>query len=139
MPTVVQFSEKDLLRGKIITPGWYRVLINSVGEAPAKASEKGPSTNYPIEGTILFHGDTGDVEFKNTPIDWNFNSKAMGFAIGYFQAFGVEVKANTRFDLKASEGQQLDVFIENGEYQGRIVNRVNHKYRMPKPEVQAVA
>ena len=139
MPTVVQFSEKDLLRGKIITPGWYRVLINSVGEAPAKASEKGPSTNYPIEGTILFHGDTGDVEFKGTPIDWNFNSKAMGFAIGYFQAFGVEVKANTRFDLKASEGQQLDVFIENGEYQGRIVNRVNHKYRMPKPEVQAVA
>jgi hypothetical protein len=60
---VVQFGQRDLLRGKIVTPGWYRVRIETVGEAPAKASEKGPSTNYPVEGTILFNGDNGDVEF----------------------------------------------------------------------------
>ena len=139
MSTVIQFSDRDLLRGKIITPGWYRVLINSIGEAPAKASEKGPSTNYPVEGTILFHGDNGDIEFKNTPVDWNFNSKAIGFAVGFLQAFGVEVKAGSRFDLQAAVGKQVDVYIENGEYQGRIVNRVNHKYRAPKEDVTAVA
>lgn len=135
---VISISEKDLLRGKIITPGWYRVKIASVGEAPAKASEKGPSTNYPVEGTILFNGDTGDTQFAGFPLDWNFNSKAIGFTIGYLEAFGVEVKAGTRFDLKSSEGRELDVFVENGEWQGRLVNRVNHKYRKPRPEVSAV-
>ena len=136
---VIQFSERDLLRGKIITPGWYRVLINSVGEAPAKASEKGPSTNYPVEATIKFNGDTGDTEFAGTPVDWNFNSKAIGFAVGFLQAFGVDVKAGSRFDLKSAEGREVDVFVENDTYQNRLVNRVNHKYRAPRPEVSAVA
>lgn len=136
---VINFSERDLLRGKIITPGWYRVKINAVGEAPAKSSEKGPSTNYPVEATIMFNGDTGDTEFAGCPIDWNFNSKAIGFAVGYLQAFGVDVKPNTRFDLKSSEGRELDVFIENDTYQNRLVNRVNHKYRTPREEVQPVS
>lgn len=134
---VVSFSDRDLLRGKIVTPGWYRVKIQSVGEAPAKASEKGPSTNYPVEATILFNGDTGDREFAGVPLDWNFNSKAIGFAVGFLQAFGVEVKAGTRFDLKSAEDRELDVFVENDTYQNRLVNRVNHKYRAPRPDVQA--
>jgi hypothetical protein len=136
---VVSFSDRDLLRGKVVIPAWYRIKIETVGEAPAKASDKGPSTNYPVEGTILFNGDTGDTQFKGVPIDWNFNSKAIGFAVGFLGAFGVEVKAGTRFDLKSAEGRELDVYIENGEWQGRIVNRVNHKYRTPRTDVQAVA
>ncbi len=135
---VVQFSQRDLMRGTIITPGWYRVKIESVGEAPAKASDKGPSTNYPVEGTVLFNGDTGDTQFAGIPVDWNFNSKAIGFAVGYLKAFGVEVKAGSRFDLKASETKELDVFIENDTWQGRLVNRVNHKYREPRADVSAV-
>jgi len=134
---IIQFGDRDLLRGKLITPGWYRVRIESVGEAPAKASEKGPSTNYPVEGTVMFHGDTGDKEFAGVPLDWNFNSKAIGFAVGFLQAFGVEVKSGTRFDLKSAEGRELDVFVENDTYQGRMVNRVNHKYRSPRADVQA--
>jgi len=136
---VISFSDRDLLRGKIITPGWYRVKIDSVGEAPAKQSDKGPSTNYPVEGTILFNGDNGDTQFTGCPLDWNFNSKAIGFSVGFLQAFGVEVKANTRYDLKSAEGKELDVFVENDTYQNRLVNRVNHKYRAPRPEVSAVA
>lgn len=134
---IISFSERDLLRGITVTPGWYRVKINSVGEAPAKASEKGPSTNYPVEATILFNGDNGDIQFAGAPLDWNFNSKAIGFAVGYLKSFGVEVKAGTRFDLKSSEGLEVDVYVENDTYQGRIVNRVNHKYRPVKSEVTA--
>lgn len=136
---VISFSDRDLLRGKIITPGWYRVRIESIGEAPAKQSEKGPSTNYPVEATIKFNGDTGDVEFTGVPVDWNFNSKAIGFAVGFLQAFGVDVKAGTRFDLKSAEGREIDVFVENDTYQNRLVNRVNHKYRTPRSDVLAVA
>jgi len=132
---VISFSDRDLLRGKIITPGWYRVKIDTVGEAPAKQSDKGPSTNYPVEATLLFNGDNGDVEFKGCPVDWNFNSKAIGFAVGFLSAFGVEVKSGTRFDLKSAEGREVDVYIENDTYQNRLVNRVNHKYRTPRTEV----
>jgi hypothetical protein len=135
---VVTFTNRDLLRGKIVTPAWYRVRIESVGEQPT-TSEKGPSTNYPVEATILFNGDDGSVEFKDVPLSWNFNSKAIGFAVGFLQAFGVEVKADTRFDLKSAEGREVDVFAENDIYQNRQVNRVNHKYRPIRPEVTAVA
>ena len=136
---IVTFSDRDLLRGKIITPGWYRVRIEAIGEAPAKDSGKGPSTNYPVEGTIQFNGDNGDITFANVPIEWNFNSKAQGFAVGFLQAFGVDVKPGVRFDLKSAEGKDIDVFIENATWDNRLVNRVNHKYRTPKSDVTAVS
>lgn len=139
MSPVIEFSNRDLLRGKIVTPAWYRVRIEGVGEAPAKQSDKGPSTNYPVEATILFEGDTGRIEFTGVPVDWNFNSKAISFAVGYLQAFGVEVKSGTRFDLASSAGKEVDVYVENDTYQGRLVNRVNHKYRPVRTEVTAVA
>ena len=135
---IVQFSDRDLLRGKVVTPAWYRVRIASVGEGPAKDQTKGPSTNYPVEATILFNGDNGDTEFANVPVDWNFNSKAIGFAVGFLQSFGVEIKSNQRFDLGSASGREVDVFVENDTYQNRTVNRVNHKYRPIKPEVTAV-
>lgn len=136
---VVTFSHRDLMRGTVIEPAWYRVRIETVGEQPAKASDKGPSTNYPVEGTILFNGDNGNTKFAGMPLDWNFNSKAVGFAVGFLAGFGVEVKAGTRFDLKSAEGKEIDIYVENDTYQGRLTNRVNHKYRMIKPEVTAVA
>lgn len=136
---IIQFSQRDLMRGKIVTPAWYRVRIDSVGEAPAKASDKGPSTNYPVESTILFNGDNGDTEFSGIPLDWNFNSKAIGFTVGFLAAFGVDVKANVRFDLKSAEGKELDVFVENDTWQNRLKNQVNHKYRPIRPEVTAVS
>ena len=132
MSTVISFTERDLSKGIIITPGWYRVKIESIGEAPAKPSEKGPSTNYPVEGTILFNADDGTKEFTGAALDWNFNSKALGFAIGFLKAFGVDVTPGTRFDLQSAVGKELDIFVENDTWQGRLVNRVNHKYRTPK-------
>lgn len=137
--TMIAFSQRDLMKGKVIEPSWYRVKIESVGESPAKVSDKGPSTNYPVEATIQFNGDNGDTKYATYPIDWNFNSKAIGFAVGFLEAFGVEVKAGSRFNLKSAEGREVDVYVENDTYQGRVVNRVNHKYRKPKDEVKAVA
>lgn len=126
---IVQFTDRDLLRGKVVEPAWYLVNIDNIGEGPSK---DGGSTNYPTEGTIIKNADTGDEKFKNVPIDWNFNSKAIGFAVGFLAAFGVDVKAGARFELANAVGKQVEVFIENGEYQGRMVNRVNHKYRAPR-------
>jgi hypothetical protein len=123
---IVQFSDRDLLRGKVVEPAWYLVRIDNVGEAPSK---DGGSTNYPVEGMIIKNADNGSEEFANVPLDWNFNSKAIGFAVGFLSAFGVDVKSGARFDLANASGKLIEVFVENGEWQGRIVNRVNHKYR----------
>ena len=135
MPTV-QYGQRDLLRGKVVEPAWYRVRIEAVGEA---LSKDGNSTNFPVEGTILFNGDTGSTEYQGVPLDWMFNSKAIGFSVGFLAAFGLEVKAGQRYDLANAAGKELDVFVENDTWQGRMVNRVNHKYRAPKTEVSAVS
>jgi hypothetical protein len=132
---VIQFGEKDLLRGKVVIPAWYRVHIDSLGEAPSK---DGGSTNYPVEGTILMNSDNGDTEFAGVPLDWNFNSKAIGFAVGFLQAFGVTVEAGKRFDLASAAGKDIDVFVENDTWQGRMTNRVNHKYRAARAVASSV-
>lgn len=123
---IVSFSERDMMRGKVVEPAWYLVRIESVGEAPSK---DGGSTNYPIEGSIIKNADNGSEDFKGLPLDWNFNSKAIGFAVGFLTALGVDIKAGQRFELANAAGKEVEVFVENGEWQGRIVNRVNHKYR----------
>jgi hypothetical protein len=123
---MIQFSERDMLRGKVVEPAWYVVNIEQIGEAPSK---DGNSTNYPVEAKIVKNADNGNEEFAGIPIDWNFNSKAIGFAVGFLQAFGVDVKAGARFDLANAVGRQIEVFVENDTWQGRMVNRVNHKYR----------
>lgn len=143
---IIEISEKDLLRSVVVEPAWYRVRIDEVGEA---LSSKGTSTNYTVEGTILFNGDTGATSFKDkegkeikvtgipTPY-WNFNSLAMGFAVGFLESLNVEVKPGMRVELSAARGKEIDMFIENDTYQGRLVNRTNHKYRKPRPDVVAV-
>jgi len=128
MSPIIGFTSKDLLRGTVVTVAWYRVRIEQVGEQLAK---KGDSTNYPVEAIIMFNADDGSTEFANVPIDWNFNSKALGFAVGYLKALGIEVKEGTRYDLGATATRELDVFIENQLYEGRTINKVNYKFRAP--------
>lgn len=134
---VIEIGDRDILRSTIVEPGnWYRVRVETVGEAPSKNEAK-PSTNFPLEGTILFNGDTGDTRFRGVPINVNFNSLAPGFAVGFLQALGVNVEKG-KYDLKSAEGREIDMFIETGSYNNRLKNECNHKYRAPKPEVTAV-
>lgn len=133
---MVEFSERDLLRGKIVEPAWYRVHIDEI-DAEGQLSKDQKSTNYNVEATILFNGDTGDTTFRGVPLTWNFNSKAMGFSRGLFEALGVELRAGERYRLEAAQGREVDVYVKNEPYQGRILNKVNHDYRKIKPEVAA--
>lgn len=122
----IQFSPRDLLRGKVVVPAWYFMRIEGVGE---KLSSDGGSTNYPVEGTILKDADSGSEEFAGVPVDWNFNSKAIGFAIGFLQSLGVTINATDRFDLNAASGMELEVWVETKIFEGRTLNNVTHKYR----------
>jgi hypothetical protein len=134
---IVEFSQRDMLRGKVVDPAWYRVFIEEIDETGEESKDK-KSTNYKTEGTIMFDGDTGDGKFRGVPVTWNFNSKAMGFSKGLFEAVGLELKAGERYRLEACAGREVDVYIGNKPYQGRILNDINHQYRAIKPDVKLV-
>lgn len=126
---IISITQKDILRGKLVDPGWYRVKIEDIGE---KTSKSGDSQNFPVEATILFNSETKSEEFKGVPLNWNFNEKAMGFAVGFLNALDVAVPPDGgRFELSAAIGKVIDVTVVRGEYEGRPVNRVEHKYRKP--------
>lgn len=126
---LIQFTEKDILRSKVVTPGYYRCRIDGAGQKPAK---DGGSMNYLMEATVLFNADDGSKEFAGVPIDWNFNSKAMGFMVGFFAALGAEVNTSSRLNTDNAVGRELDIFIDNQMWEGTMRNRVTHKYRAPK-------
>lgn len=125
----VEFNESDLLRNKIVTPAWYRLQLGLVGEwTPAKT---GTSNNCTIDAEILFNADNGDEEFKGVPVTVMFNDspKARGFIEGFLRALGVDVVPG-RYDLGVAGGKQIEAFVENQTYEGRLSNRINHKYRV---------
>lgn len=123
---IIQFTAQDLLRGKVVEPAWYLVHIDNIGEGPSKA---GDSTVYPVEATIIKNADNGSEEFKGVPIYWNFSSKAIGLARGLLESLGVDVKEGARYELSNAVGKDIEVFVENDTWQGRMKNQVNHKYR----------
>lgn len=130
---IVEFSKDDLLQSKVVTPAWYRVQITKVED---RASNDGKSINTWLKGKILFNADNGSTEFADvpTPFLWMFNSKAVWSMVGFAQAFGVEVEPGKRFDPSATEGKQIDVFIENEMYNGILQNSIKHKYRAPREQ-----
>jgi hypothetical protein len=129
---MIEFDQKSLLRGKIVTPAWYRVRIESAGTKPSK---DGGSTNYPIEGVIINNADDGSTEFAGVPIDWNFNSKAIGFAVGFLTAFGMTPEVGKRYELSQAVGKELEIFVANGMYNNNPKNEVTHKYRQLREDV----
>lgn len=127
----VEFSESDLLRNKVVPPDWYLVKLGSVSEwNPSKDQQ---SNNCTIEALIIKNASNGDAEFAGVPVTIQFNDKpkARGFIEGFLRALGVDVQPG-RFNLSAADGQEIEAYVENETYEGRIRNRINHKYRPVK-------
>lgn len=128
---IVDFTESDLLRNKILTPGWYRVHIETVGEwTPSK---DGNSQNIPVAGIVKFNADDGSTEFAGVPLEWLFNSnpKVRGFIEAFLRGLGQDVQPG-RYELGAAAGKDVEMFVKNGEYMGRMKNEVAHQYRVPR-------
>lgn len=124
---MIELTAKDVRRGTLIATGWYIVRVDEIGEGTPSAN--GGSINYLVDGTIMANAENpSDETFKDFPTPyWNFNSKAMGFVVGFLKALKVDVQPG-RIELGAAKGKALKVFIEQGEYNGRINNRIEHKY-----------
>lgn len=138
---LVGFTKRELLRDKLVNPAWYLVLIETIGEWTL-SKDKG-SQNMIVEGTIIKNADDGTTEFKDVPIGgmgaWNFNTKAMGFALGLVKAVAKQLGINpeeiddkTRIEFKHLEGKLVEVYVDNDQFEGRMKNKVTHKYREPR-------
>lgn len=125
---IIELSARDINRSKVVEPAWYRVRIDSITEG---ASSKGDSTNYRVEGTILHNADTGDTTFAEVPTPyWNYNSKAMGFVTELLRALGEEPTPG-RIELRNAEGKEIDAFIGNKLFEGKMSNELG-QLRKPR-------
>ena len=128
--TMISFSDSDILRNKIVEPGWY--VLNIEGHRTWSPTKDGQSNNCHMETVIEKNSDNGSTDFSGVPIELQFNDKpkARGFIEGFLRGLGVDIQSNTRYDLNSAVGKKIEAYIENDTYNGRIVNRCNHKYRV---------
>jgi hypothetical protein len=132
--TMVSFSDSDLLRNKVVEPAWY--LLDIQEHRTWTPTKDGQSNNCHFECVIEKNADNGSQDFANVPIELQFNDKpkAKGFIEGFLRGLGVDIQSNARYDLKMAVGKKIEAFIENDNYNGRLINRCNHKYRVVRTQ-----
>lgn len=132
--TMVSFSDSDLLRNKVVEPAWY--LLDIQEHRTWTPTKDGQSNNCHFECVIEKNADNVSQDFANVPIELQFNDKpkAKGFIEGFLRGLGVDIQSNARYDLKMAVGKKIEAFIENDNYNGRLINRCNHKYRVVRTQ-----
>ena len=125
---IVQFTEEDVLRGKIVDPGWYKIQI---GEFAEEVTKSGDSTNYVFRDCKIIAHENGDSKFAGVPIKILFSAKptARGFMMGFFKALGYEAEPGKRLAIENAAGKEVMAFVETNNYNGNLSNRINHKYK----------
>lgn len=126
---IIEFSQREILKGKVVKPGFYLVEIDKVSESPSK---DGASINYRIDEATILEDEGGDKEFAGVPTPyWNYNSKNPRFMIPFFEAItGEKIEAGTRIGWGSQlQGKKLYVFIDNDKFEGRPVNRIKDDYK----------
>ena len=89
-------------------------------------------TTVTTRRVIVKNADNGSDDFAGVPIELQFNDKpkAKGFIEGFLRGLGVDVASKQRYDCNSAVGKKIEAFIENDKYNGRLINRCNHKYRV---------
>lgn len=130
MSTIISFSDSDLLRNKIVEPAWY--VLDIQGHRTWTPTKDGQSNNCHMECVIEKNADTGSQDYAGVPIELQFNDKlkAKGFIEGFLRGLDVDIQSGARYDLNSAVGKKVEAFIENDQYNGRVINRCNHKYRV---------
>lgn len=133
MSDIWRFSEAEGLRNKIVDPAWY--VLDIVEKRSWSPSRAGDSNNYYFDCVIVRNADTGDTQFAGVPIELMFNDKpkAQGFREAFMKGLGVDWKYNQDYNMASAVGKKIEAFVENSEWQGRITNKCNHKYRLHRP------
>ena len=117
MPTPFGVSKEDILRSKIVTPGWYAAVVKSVAQ---KAAKTDGSTNTIISFKVV--GGTYD----GVPIDTLFSEKAPGFAVPLMEALlGRKISPDgEQVDFEKAVGKEILIYVKNGMFNNRPKNEI---------------
>jgi hypothetical protein len=123
MPLKFIVTREDMLRGKILDPGWYKVRVSKATQEPSSA---GDSTNTWIHFTVLGGPEQKDKsKIVETPLRRCFSEKAPGFIVPYLVACGAKVNEDGgEFDVEKSVGKELMVYVKTGMYENKPQNNV---------------
>lgn len=114
MPLILEISEEDVKRSKIIEPGTY---LFDVKDVFTKSTKDGSGKNVVVD----FIGAESAVE--GIPVRRYFPLSALGFLIPFVRACGGEVgEKGAKIDLEACKGKRIKVSIKTGLYQERQTN-----------------
>lgn len=116
MPLTFTVTREDMLRSKILEPGWYKARIKDITQETASDGE---STNTIVDFVVV------EGQFKDTPLKRWFSEKAPGFIVPFLTACGANVGENGgTFDLERSKGREIYIYVKNEMYQNKPTNKV---------------
>ena len=123
MPTKIRITKEDLLKSKILNPGWY---LAKVQQTTAKAASTDQSTYWTIEMKVLGGPNQKD---GSSPVGVTlyrvYSEKATGMAAPFFKAFGVQFTDDNDLDFDAANGREIKVNVQNAlNNKGRMSNVV---------------
>lgn len=124
MPLFFQVTREDMLRGKILDPGWYKAKVTKVSQDPSNA---GDSTNTWVNFTILGGPEQKDKSNPaETPVRRCFSEKAPGFIVPFLAACGAQVGQNGgNFDIEKSVNKEMLIYVGNKMYENKPQNDVS--------------
>lgn len=129
---MIRFSEEAFLRDKVVPPAWYEIEIGPYTKEQTKAGDS--NMHVYTDCRVIRDDDNGDESNAGAFVTLRFSDKprAEGFLLGFAKALGVDAKVGTVFDEEAASGKRVVAYIEPNEYNGRVSNSCNHKYRRMK-------
>lgn len=124
MSLKVQITKEDVLRGKVLEMGWYKVTVKSIVEEVAAS---GNSVNYVCDFIV-----DSPESVAGTPIRHWFNSSDAGRARwpAFFNALGANINEKTlskpiEVDFELALNRSLDIFVQPGKTKdGKDVNQI---------------
>jgi hypothetical protein len=117
MPLTFTITREDMLRGKTVEPGWYKLYVKNVSQEPATTDG---STNTIIDFTVVEEG-----AFKDVPLRRYFSEKAPGFIVPFLVACGAKMGADGgTFNMENCRGKTIMGYIINEMYNNRPTNKV---------------
>lgn len=117
MSKPLSISQIDILRSKIITPGWYPATLTKVEDTTAKTSG--------ADGWIVTFVIDKEGEFKGVPVDARFYESAPGFAAPLVAALSGKKQADAgNYTLENGVGKKLVIYVVNGKYNNRLTNNI---------------
>lgn len=111
----VTFTIDDILKSKLVTPGWYKIKVKSHEQQQAGTDG---SDLYVYELEINQPG----TPFHGVLIRHQLSEKAIGMGIEFFESCGYEIKAGIALETDKVVGKECECYIQRGEYKGRGKN-----------------